>query len=132
MTGFRTDEFDEVARKRRSNHESDVLDYDDLAKVKAWIYLVHRIPGNRKFPKVKPEKVERATITIISKINTIQFILMEKTETFFITSQDGTTVTTKAGSLIRNILKRKGVKPQYEFFIITMHINLNLFLELNH
>ena len=35
MTGFRTDEFDEVARKRRSNHESDDLDYDDLAKVKA-------------------------------------------------------------------------------------------------
>ena len=31
MTGFRTDEFDEVARKRRS----DDLDYDDLAKVKA-------------------------------------------------------------------------------------------------
>ena len=31
MTGFRTDDFDEVARKRRS----DDLDYDDLAKVKA-------------------------------------------------------------------------------------------------
>ena len=37
---------------------------------------------------------------------------MEKTETFFITSPDGTTVTTKVGSLIPNILKRKGVKPR--------------------
>ena len=60
----------------------------------------------------KPEKVEKATITIISIINTIPFILMERTETFFITSQDGTTVTTKAGLLIRNILKRKGIKAK--------------------